>query len=164
MGGDEASAVRHLDRAIDHGFTTPEDSAWSTAHAAWAETAVRTGRQATAPVLRDRLSPFPAQLVATTLTVLPAFAHVLGRLDHLSSRYDDAAAWFTKAMQIHEQLESPLLIAYTNAAWAELLAERDHADDRAQAVVKARDALAAAVAGGFGYIEADARRVLDRVA
>ena len=142
MGGDETSAVRHLDRAIDHGFTTPEDSAWSTAHAAWAETAVRTGRHASAPVLRDRLSPFHAQLVATTLTVLPAFAHVLGRLDHLSGPIRRRRRVVHEAMQIHEQLDSPLLIAYTNAAWAEMLAERDHADDRAQAVVKAQDALA----------------------
>ena len=165
MRGDETSAVRHLDRATrPMGSPRRRTVRGRRPMPPGQRPAVRTGRHASAPVLRDRMSPFHAQLVVTTLTVLPGFAHLLGRLDHLSGRYDDAAAWFTKAMQIHEQLDSPLLIAYTNAAWAEMLAERDHADDHAQAVVKAQDALAAAVAGGFGYIEADARRVLDRVA
>ena len=66
-------------------------------------------------------------------------------------------------MQLHEQLECPLLIAYTHAAWAALLADRAQGDDREQARTMAEQALTLATANGYGCIEADARTVLDRL-
>ena len=63
-----------------------------------------------------------------------------------------------------EGLESPLLVAYTDAAWAELLVDRAEGDDLVRARAMAERALAAATAGGYGYIERDAAAVLTRSA
>ena len=57
-------------------------------------------------------------------------------------------------------MESPLLVAYTHAVWVELAADRGEAT-RARELAEA--ALAAAVQGGYGYIERDALAVLDRL-
>jgi hypothetical protein len=66
-------------------------------------------------------------------------------------------------MGIAERFGSPLLVAYTQAAWAAVLAERDTGDDRERARPMADAALAAATTGGYGYIEADARSVLAKL-
>jgi hypothetical protein len=84
----------------------------------------------------------------------------LGRLDHLVGRYDDAERWFTEARELHERVRSPILVASTQVAWA-VLADRNQGDDYTRAHAMAQAALSAAVAGGYGYIEADTRAVLD---
>ena len=76
---------------------------------------------------------------------------------------DAADAWFTEAMEIHQRMESPLLVPHTEAAWAALLADRNRGDDRARARDMAARALAAAAAGGYGYIERDAQAVLQQL-
>ena len=118
----------------------------------------------TAPFLRERLLPYHDQIVTTGPTFYPAVCLFLGLLDHLSGRYDDAEQWFSQALQLHERVRSPLLIAHTHAAWAALLADRDQHDDHTRARVMAQQALDAATAGGYGYIETDARAVLTRLA
>ena len=138
----------------------PLDGSWATGQCCWANAAVRVRDRVAAQTVRDHLAPFHEQVPFTGITILPTVAHYLGTLDHLLDRHDDADRWFQEAMAIHERLESPLLVAYTHAAWASLLADR--ADARAREMADA--ALAAAVAGGFGYIEADARAVLARIA
>ena len=67
-------------------------------------------------------------------------------------------------MEIHQRMESPLLVAHTQAAWAALLADRNRDDDRARARDMAEKALATATTGGYGYIERDARAVLEQLA
>ena len=145
------------------GSPSPRTPRWSTAHACWAEAAAR-GWVTTecARVMRERMAPFHTQLVTTTCYILPTLAHYLGRVDHLLGRYDDAERMVRRGDAAPHPPRVPLLIAYTNAAWAAMLADRDHPDDRTQAREKAQHALAAATTGGYGYIEADARAVLDR--
>ena len=121
---------------------------------------MRVGNRAAAEVLHELLAPFHDQVITTGITVLPTVAHHLGTLDHLLGRHDDADRWFDEAMTIHERLESPLLGAYTQAAWAALLVDMG---ETTRAEQMASDALTAAVDGGFGYIEADARAVLARL-
>ena len=60
-------------------------------------------------------------------------------------------------------MESPLSSRTPQAAWAALLADRNHGDDRAHARDHGRPALTAATTGGYGYIEADARAVLEQL-
>ncbi len=117
-------------------------------------------RRDVADMLHGALVPFANQIVTTSITVQPAVAHYLGRLDHLAQRYDDAETWFAQALRIAEGMESPLLMAYTHATWAELAADRG---DAARARELADGALAPAVEGGYGYIERDALAVLDRL-
>ena len=96
----------------------PRRHLWTTGHACWADAAAEVGHHGCARVMRERMAPFHTHLVTPTCFILPTLAHYLGRVDHLLGRYDDADAWFAEAMQHHTRLESPLLIAYTNAAWA----------------------------------------------
>ncbi len=114
------------------------------AHAAWTNAAVLVGDTATAEILHDRLKPHHDLLVASWATVHCAVAHDLGMLDHLLGRHDDADHWFDKAMTIHDGMESPLLVAYTDAAWSALLADRNRGDDRQRARAMAERAVAAA--------------------
>jgi hypothetical protein len=152
-----------LDEAVAGGLAMPVDNAWTTAYAAWADAAVQVGHRAAAELLRDRLAPFHDHIVTTHVTFEPAVAHYLGRLDHLLGRFDDADAWFTEAMTLHERLESPVFIAHTQAAWAALLADRDIGDDHRRAVEMAETALEASTAGGYGYVVSDAAAVVEQL-
>lgn len=158
--GDGAVADELLDEFADSGYVAlPMDAGWTAGMAAWAEAAFLRGRRV-CETLRAAVLPFADQLVTTQITIQPSVAHYLGRLDHLAQRYDEAEAWFAQALRIAEGMESPLLVAYTHSAWAELAADRG---DAARARELAEAALAPAVARGYGYIERDAREVLDRI-
>jgi class 3 adenylate cyclase len=162
--GDVERATTLLDAHVADGLSMTADSAWSTAHGYWADAAVRVRHVVTAERVRERVAPYHDQIVTTQVGIQPAFAHYLGTLDHLLGCDDDANNWFTEAMTIHQRLESPLLIAYTQAAWSALLADRNQDDDHTRARAMADAALTTAGAGGYGYIEADARAVIERLA
>lgn len=152
-----------MDAAVAGGLSMPVDNAWTTAHAAWVDAAVQVGHRAAAQLLRDRLTPFHDHIVTTHVTFEPAVAHYLGRLDHLLDRFDDADAWFTEAMELHERLESPVFVAHTQAAWAAMLVDRDSGDDHRRGLEMAQQAHAAATAGSYGYVVRDAAAVLQRL-
>jgi class 3 adenylate cyclase/tetratricopeptide (TPR) repeat protein len=162
--GEADQAQRLLDEEHAAGFPMPNDVQWSTGLVSWADTAVRVGAVDTAPLLRERLLSYHDHIVTTAATFSPAVCYDLGLLDHLSGRYDDAEQWFTEALQLHERVRSPLLVAITHAAWAALLADRNQHDDHTRARAMAQQALDTAIAGGYGYIETDARTVLSRLA
>jgi len=163
-GGDLRRATALLDADRAGGLTMREDKQWTTAHAAWTVAAVLVGDTATAELLHDRLQPHHDQMVITVpTTVHCAVAHYLGMLDHLLGRHDDAERRFEEAMAIHDGMESPLLVAYTDAAWSALLADRDRGDDRQRARAMAERAVTVATAGGYGDIQSDARNVLARI-
>jgi tetratricopeptide (TPR) repeat protein len=162
-GGDAARAATLLREDRESGFAIPVDFRWSTAHASWADAAVRLRDTDAAPILREALEPFPDQIVSSTTTILPTVAHWLGRLERILGHYDEAEQWLTAALAHHEHLRSPMLVAYTRAAMAELLADRDHGDDRERAHDLATRTLTTATAGGYGMIAADASAVLQRL-
>ena len=162
--GDTDQAQRMLDEDRTAGFPMPDHAGWSSGLACWADAAARARAVEAAPLLRERLLPYHDQIVTTASTFYPAICHYLGLLDHLTGRYDDAEQWFTEALQLHERIRSPLLIAHTHAAWAALLADRNQPDDHTRARVMAQQALDAATIGGYGYVETDARAVLTRLA
>jgi class 3 adenylate cyclase/tetratricopeptide (TPR) repeat protein len=162
--GETDQAQRMLDQDRADGFPMPADSGWSTGLSSWTNTVAHVRAVDAAPLLRERLLPYHDHIVTTTISVRPAVCHYLGLLDHLTGRYDDAERWFTEALQIHERFRSPLLITHTYAAWAALLADRNQDDDHNRARVMAQQALDAATAGGYGYIETDARTVLTQLA
>jgi class 3 adenylate cyclase/tetratricopeptide (TPR) repeat protein len=157
----EAKQMLDEDRADD--FQIPADITWSTGMGSWIEAAALLGVAEVAPYLREQIVAYHNQIITVSITFLPALSHYLGLLDHLVGQYDDAEHWFGEALEIHERLQSPILIARTQASWAALLADRAQADDRTRARTMAQSALDAAVAGGYGYTEADARAVLERL-
>jgi tetratricopeptide (TPR) repeat protein len=161
--GRDADARRLLDGGLRSGFDLRIDGAWTTAQVNWAVVASRLHATDSAAALHEVISPYHGQIVFTGATVNCSLAYYLGLLDHTLGNLDDADRWFAESMELHERLHSPLLIAYTNAAWAALLADRNEGDDRARAREMAEHALAAATAGGYGYIERDARAVLEQL-
>jgi class 3 adenylate cyclase len=145
-------------------FPLPVDYAWAAAHVVWSDAAFRLDVRDAAPLLRERILPYHDYIVNTAgLTVFPAFAYYLGLLDHLAGRLDEADTWFDESMQLHEQIESPLLVAYTQAAWAALLADRGRGNDRDRAKALADQSLATATSHGYGYVAADARAALGKL-
>ncbi len=158
---DEAMAMLDEDRA--DGFQMPKDLAWSFALGSWIDAAGLLGSVEAAPSLRAQIVPYHDQVIWFGVGFEPALCHYLGRLDHLEGRYDDAEQWFTEALEIHHRVRSPILVASTQAAWAAMLADRDRTDDHGRARTMAQAALDAAVSGGYGYVESDARLVLERL-
>jgi class 3 adenylate cyclase/tetratricopeptide (TPR) repeat protein len=154
-------ARRLLDEDLEIGFDMRMDNAWTTAHANWAIAAARVKAIDSAAALHDHIRPYHDQIVFTGATVNSSVAYYLGLLDHTLGNLDDADRWFAESVELHDRLRSPLLVAYTNAAWASLLVDRGDEQTRARAM--AERALAAAAAGGYGYIERDARAVLDQL-
>lgn len=161
--GDLAEARSMLDADAAEEFPFPNDTGWAMGMMCWVSTAWLTGAAEHAPALRARIAPYHDQIVTSGCTFNSAVAHYLGLLDHLVGDHDAAAAWFTEALALHERVRSPILVAETQAAWAALLVDRGRGDDHARARAMAQAALDAASAGGYGYIEAGARAVLDRL-
>jgi class 3 adenylate cyclase/tetratricopeptide (TPR) repeat protein len=156
-------ARRLLDTDHENGFAMRADDNWTTAFANWADAAHRINATSVAMTLREVMAPYHDRIVTTNITVQPSIAHHLGLLDHTLGRLDNADRWFTEAMALHERLQSPLFITYTRAAWARTLVERGRGDDHTRARSMAEQALADAIAGGYGYIERDARGVLEQL-
>jgi class 3 adenylate cyclase len=161
--GQVEAAKRLVEQEGAVGFHVEDGVGWSTGMALWADAVVAVSALDAVEPLRDHLLPYHDQVAIGGVTFSGAFAYYLGRLDHLSGTYDDAERWFIEALELHERLRSPVLVAYTQAAWAALLADRNQDDDRTRARSMAQAALNAAVAGGYGYVETDARAVLDRL-
>ena len=141
----------------------PADVTWSTGYGVVDRGSALVGDTESAPDLRAKIIAYHDQISTTTVTFLPALSHYLGLLDHLAGRYDDAERWFGEALEIHEHVRSPILVARTHASWAALLADRARGDDRSRARTMAQSALDTAAVGGYGYTEADARAVLERL-
>jgi len=159
---EEARQMLDEDRA--DGFQVAKDYAWSAAMVSWVEAASIVGSVDAAPHLRAQIHPYHDQVTCFEAGFHTALCHCLGLLDHLERRYDDAERWFIEALEIHQRVRSPILVAKTQAAWAAMLADRDRGDDHSRARTMAQAALDAAVSGGYGYVEKDTRLVLERLA
>ena len=156
--------TRMLDDELVTGFPMYPDSNWLMATVNWAEAATRCGHQAGAILLRERLLPWHAQISSSHASVHGGVAHYLGRLEHLLGRHDQADEWFAEALTRHERLEAPYLVAWTQTAWAELLADRDLHGDAEKARLLLKDAVPVATAHGYAYVARDGRAVLERLA
>jgi hypothetical protein len=152
-----------LAEAAADSFLMSDDYSWSIGMVLWAEATALSVASDVAAALRDVLAPYHDQIALNGAAVVAAIAYYLGLLDHVLGDYDAAAQWFSEALGLHQRVRSAVLIARTCASWASLLADRNQGDDHDRARMMARAALDAATAGGYGYIETDARAVLDRL-
>jgi class 3 adenylate cyclase/tetratricopeptide (TPR) repeat protein len=162
-GGDLDRSRSLLESAHAAQFAIPDDNAWSSAHMCWADVALSTRHLEAAEVLHGRLVPFRDHLVTTHVTVDPVVSDAIGRLEHLLRRYDDADDSFRRAHRLHEDLGCPLLVALTEAAWAQLLTDRRRDGDHERARAMAERAQRTASDGGYRSIEAEAGVVLERL-
>jgi predicted ATPase/class 3 adenylate cyclase len=151
--GDLARCRGLLETAHAGDYVVAYDNSWSSAMYCWADAAIRTGHRAAAEVLHARLLPFRDHLVTTHVTVDPVVSHVLGRLERLLGRHDDADASFRHAHRLHTTLRCPPFVALTEAEWAQLLVDRNRGGDLRRAEAMATRARETAV--GSGYLEAE---------
>ena len=152
-----------LDVEVADNFPMPGDLAWLTAHVFWAEGAARCRHRPAAAALAELLLPWHAQIATSHLATSGSVAHFLGRLAHGLDRFDEADQWFGEALACHEGLRAPYFVALTQTAWAVLLSDRDQPGDgqRARRLIDA--ALPVATERGYGYVEQDARDLLERL-
>jgi hypothetical protein len=162
-GGDDDRAAAMLRDDRGRAFAMHDDSAWSTAIGSWADVAVRVRDEDAGHLLRDALVGCRDQMITTGITISQALSYCIGRLEHLLGNHDEAERRLAASMALHERLRSRMFVAYSQAATAELLAERDRGDDRERALDLATTALATASARGYRTIAADARAVLERL-
>jgi DNA-binding SARP family transcriptional activator len=162
---DRRDEVRQLlDGAFDDDFPMFADTTWLTGHVLWADVAARTRHRAAAELLYERLLPWRGQFATTHPAVYGNVAHYLGLLARALDRHNEADDWFAQALAFHEALEAPFFVASTQTAWAALLADRNGRGDSQRAHALAGAALPAARTRGYGYVERDARAVLERIA
>jgi len=159
---DEVRAL--LDIEVADKFPMPEDTQWLTAHALWADGAARCGHLPAAARLYELLSPWHAQFATTYITITGSVAHYLGLLAHALDRYDEANQWFAEALACHERMQAPYFVAFTQTAWAALLFDRNQPGDAESARAFLDAALPVATERGYGYVERDARELLERMA
>ena len=161
--GDLARCRQLLAAEAAAGFPIPEDSNWTTSHLYWSESAVFSGDRAAAELLLHRMAPFADRVVTTHVTLSPALAYAMGRLQHFLGNLEASDESYRRALHIHEALANPLYVATTQAAWAALLFDRDCDDDRDRARVMAEEARRTAAEGGYRNVEVAADRVLERL-
>jgi tetratricopeptide (TPR) repeat protein len=152
-----------LDTELTNDFFVSSDGTWLVAQVLWSSAAVHSRHRPAATALYERLLPWHKQFATTHITVNGAVAHYLGLLAHTLDRDDEAERWFSQALAMHETMKAPFFVALTQAAWADLLTDRNQPGDaqRAQALVDA--ALPVASERGYGHVERDARSVLERI-
>jgi tetratricopeptide (TPR) repeat protein len=152
-----------IDLEVVNNFPMSEDLQWLTAHVLWAEGAAICRHRPAAAILYERLLPWHAQFATTHVTMSGGVAHYLGLLAHALDRYDEADKWFGEAMACHEGMQSPYFVAFTQTAWAALLCDRHQPGDTQRARMLIDAALPIAARRGYGYVEQDARELLERM-
>ena len=113
--------------AADSFDSLPSNALWTTAMLLWSHVSFRLGDRDAARVLYTRLTPFADQVAATPIGVPGAIAHGLGLLAQTLERFDEADGHLKAAVEIHERLEAPLLVARARAdlEHSELALSRD---------------------------------------
>lgn len=155
--------TRLLNTELTNDFPMSADFTWLTTHLLWADAAAKSGHQTAAAALYQRLLPWHDQIATRHITVAGSAAHYLGLLAHTLDRHDEADQWFTEALALHERMEAPFFVAWTQAAWAALLADRNQPGDTQRPRAMVDTGLPVSVERGYGYIERDARTLLERI-
>jgi DNA-binding SARP family transcriptional activator len=155
----KATAGRHgevtaeLDRETSDDFPGFEDQHWLTALTLWAEAAAIIRHRDAAVLLRARLEPWHRQCTTTHISFGGVVAQYLAMLDRSLGDLDAADAWYAEALELHQRLASPVLVAWTQAAWAGLLLERNDTGDAPAAHSMLEDAQSAAEGHGWRLVE-----------
>jgi hypothetical protein len=154
---------RILDTELANDFRMFADATWLAGQMLWAEAVTHCGHRPAAKALYQLVLPWHDQFATSHITAQGSVAHYLGCLAHTLDLHLEADEWFRQALAFHEAMEAPFFVALTQAAWAGLLADRDQPGDRQRARALAEAALPVAGARGYGYVERDARSVIERI-
>jgi class 3 adenylate cyclase/tetratricopeptide (TPR) repeat protein len=154
--GDLDEARRLLDRDAACHFEIWQGAPSVTANVAWTIAAWRCGYVEAAQILYDRLSPWHHQMATIGITAaMGCIARFLALLADLMEEFDLSEGWFNEALEIDQSMESPIHIAWTKTAWANMLARRNRPGDKEDAIAMLDEALAMARDGQFARVEQD---------
>jgi tetratricopeptide (TPR) repeat protein len=161
--GNLDAARQLLDAEVATRFDLPEDEGWLATIAYWSSAAGTVRHERAAGLLHSLLEPYRDLFIHSQVVIFSAASTPLGQLEHVLGRFDEADRSFAQADEIHRRLRSPMLLADGHAHWATMLVDRDRPGDRDRAHELAAGALEIATVGGYGYIAATARQVLDQL-
>lgn len=146
------------------GFPGTADFLVANYFALWSRVAARFEDRVAAGAIYERLRGWPPHLVVFFgCSFDAAIAHFLGTLAVVLGRYDDACGHFQEALEVHERLRAPALVAETRLEMASALLARNGKGERAQAEQLLRTALDLAAEYGCTRVERLARARLDRL-
>lgn len=145
------------------GFDLLYNAQWLFAQSVWALNAHIVGDAESAALLLARLEPHTDVLASTRATVSCAVAFYAGLARSTVGDLDTAVAHLEHAGNLHRRVRSPFLTAQSDQALGTVLAKRGRPGDSVRARSLAEDALAVATAHNYGYVERDARLLLDSV-
>jgi class 3 adenylate cyclase/tetratricopeptide (TPR) repeat protein len=141
--GEEALEVLAVDCATE--FSEIDyDSNWLVGIAIYAEACGKLGDRDAAAKLHRLLAPWREQVAFNSATTWGLVERLLGNLDRVLGRYDEAEHELVRASERYEQMGAPIWLARTRLDMARLLLERGGEQTRApqlleQAVGTARD-------------------------
>jgi DNA-binding SARP family transcriptional activator len=123
-----AAELEHL--APDRFSALPQDFALLAALAMLSDACWLIGDPGHAAVLYDRLLPYADRNIMTAdRSCWGSAAHYLGLLASVLARWDDAVAWFERAVDTNQAMGSPPWTAHSRHGLALALARRGHAED-----------------------------------
>jgi len=126
-----------LTKMSARGFESPIDATWLTAVVWLADAAIALGDVAIVEQIFDILTPWSDLWPSNGAECESPVSQYLGGLATCLGRYDDAEAYFTKAMAECDRTGAKFFAARTNLLWGVMLAQRRRDGD----VGRARDML-----------------------
>lgn len=121
--------------AAQHFADLPRDLNWLIGRAYAAEVSTLLNDTHAATSLYDDLSPYAAHFLVVGRAVIcyGSVAHYLGMLATVMARWQEAEQHFLTAMQHHQQIEAPALLARTRYEYARMLLARQDTGDHEKA-------------------------------
>ena len=121
--------------------TVGDELNWLITIALLAELAARIKARELCAELYPVLLPFRGQFVDNATNWFGSVGRFLGLLEHVFGRFDDADRSFAAALQAHQALPAPLLVARTHLDWGVSLLDRPNPrhDDAARHLQAAAD-------------------------
>jgi hypothetical protein len=114
-------------------FESPIDATWLTAMVWCADAAIALGESEYIEAIFDRLVPWAELWPSNGAECESPVSQYLGALATGLGRYDEAEAYFVKAMAECERTGAKFFAARTNLLWGVMLAQRGLDDDRDRA-------------------------------
>ncbi|HEY1508721.1 MAG TPA: AAA family ATPase [Solirubrobacteraceae bacterium] len=132
---DEALAVLAVDSASSFS-EHPYDSNWLAGIAIYAQACANLAEPVAAAKLHELLAPWSDHVAFNSATTWGLVERLLGNLDRVLGRYDDAERRLVHAAERHEQMYAPVWLARTRLDLAGLLLELGTDADRAQTLLE----------------------------
>lgn len=158
--GDLVRAADLVEGAREREFQTPYNPiTWLHAHFLWADSVHIVGDAVAAAIL----CPRPDLVPTSHASLGPPTAHSAGILRATMGGLDIAIQHLQHAIEKARGMQCAWMAAQSEVALAEVLTERRTSDDIERARTLAVPALTLAQEHGYGYIQRDARAVLEQL-